>query len=43
MNRKYAKLHYVFENSMYRKELMEVYQKHFLKENKNESSACCII
>ena len=43
INRKYAKMHYVLENSMYRKELTEVYQKHFLKENKNEKSACCII
>ena len=42
VNRKYQKMHYVFENSLFKDELTEIYYKHFLKETK-EARFCNIL
>ena len=42
VNRKYQKMHYVFENSVFKDELTEIYYKHFLKETK-ETRFCNIL
>ena len=42
VNKKYQKMHYMFENSVFKDDLMEIYRKHFLKENKDETFICNI-
>ena len=42
-NKKYEQMHYVFENSIYKIELIEIYRNHFLKEKKDNSFVCNIL
>ena len=42
-SKKYAEMHYVFENSIYKRELIYIYQTHFLKEKKDNSFICDVL
>ena len=43
VNKKYRKMHHTFENSIFKDDLMEIYRKHFLKENKDKTCICNIL
>ena len=43
VDNKHQKLHYMFENPIFRNEFTEIYRKRFLKENKEANCGCCII
>ena len=43
VDNKPQKLHYYFENSIFRNEFTEIYRKHFLKQNKETTWGCNIL